>query len=240
MASIVPAIIPKSKEHLEESLERLRGVCTEVQIDIVDGTFASPASWPYGARTSDLEHMLAEEEMLPFCGEFKYEIDLMSADPETDTGNWIALGATRVTVHAESTPYLARFFKNIHGEYGHDRDFVSDLLSFGLALGIETDIALVEPYHKDIEYVQLMGIRSIGKQGQGFDSRVLQKIRAFKKQYPHIPIQIDGAVSLATAPKLLEAGASRLVVGSALWNAPDIQEEFAKFVSLTEEYGIYG
>ncbi|MBU1292518.1 hypothetical protein KJ819_00435 [Patescibacteria group bacterium] len=238
MAIIIPAIIPTSKEHLEESLLKLKGLCSEVQVDVVDGTFASPLSWPYG--TKDLTAMHDEGEMLPGCGEFSFEIDLMSADPETDTGPWITVGATRVTVHAESTPYLNRFFKNIRGEYGHDKDFVSDLLSIGLAVGIETDTALLEPYLEDVEYVQFMGIRSIGKQGQGFDSRVLPKIRAFKKKYPNIPIQVDGGVSLTTAPGLLEAGASRLVVGSALWNSADLKEELEKFISLTERHGIYG
>ncbi len=239
MARIIPALIPTSRQNLEESLARLKGLCSEVQIDVVDGVFASPASWPYGAQKDDVSHMLSEGEMIPYCGEFRFEIDLMSADPERDTGGWIGLGATRITVHAESTPYLNRFFKNIREEYGHDKDFISDLLSFGLALGVETDIALVEPYLEEIDYVQFMGIRSIGKQGQGFDSRVLPKIRAFKKKYPHIPVQVDGGVSLTTAPSLLDAGASRLVVGSALWKSTNLEEELQKFITLTEEYGIY-
>ena len=39
--------------------------------------------------------------------------------------------------------------------------------------------------------------------------------------------------------KLLEAGVSRLVIGSGLWKASSLKEEYAKYAALAEEYGIY-
>jgi len=239
MAVIVPAHIPASRADLEEKLERLSGLAEEIQIDIVDGRYANPASWPYAGNPAEPSRMLADGEMLPRCGEFRFEIDLMSADPESVAGTWIGLCATRITVHAESTRFLPRFLENAKTLYGHEKGFASELLSFGLALGVDTDIAIVEPYLKYIEYVQFMGIKSIGKQGQAFDARVLPKIAAFRKRYPDMPVQVDGGVSLATAPKLLQAGVSRLVVGSALFKAPDIAAAYREFVALTEAHGIY-
>ena len=49
MTLIVPAVIPVSQEDLEEKLGKLAAIpeITEVQIDVVDGRYASPASWPY-------------------------------------------------------------------------------------------------------------------------------------------------------------------------------------------------
>ena len=51
MSAIVPAILPKSLEDLEQKLTVLSGVATSVQIDVVDGKFVSPASWPYASDT---------------------------------------------------------------------------------------------------------------------------------------------------------------------------------------------
>lgn len=239
MGTIVPAIIPTSREDLESKLGVLEGLCEDIQIDIVDGVYATPASWPYLKDQSEPSRMLAEGNMLPDAGSFKFEVDLMSRDPESAAGTWIGLGAVRLTIHAESTRYLKRFLENIHILYGHDKDFVPGLLSVGLAIGAETDIALIEPHLPSVEYVQFMGIKRIGRQGEPFDTRVIARIQAFRKRYPHIPVQVDGGVTLSNAPKLLDAGVSRLVVGSAIWKSEHPADQYRALHALTEEHGIY-
>ena len=54
-----------------------------------------------------------------------------------------------------------------------------------------------------------------------------------------MPIQVDGGVSLESAPVLLQAGVSRLVVGSALWRAPDFNKALQAFNELTQTHGFY-
>lgn len=240
MGIIVPAIIPTSREHLASSLARLEGYAKEIQVDIVDGVYAKPASWPYVTDVSEPSRMLAEGEMLPNAGEFAFEIDLMCSDLESMSGTWIGLGASRLTVHAASTRYLSRFIENARTVYGHDKEFSPGLLSIGIAIGVETDIALIEPFLKDMDYVQFMGIRQIGVQGQPFEASVIAKIRSFRKKYPDMPVQVDGGVTLEVAPKLLEAGVSRLVVGSGIWKAADPLAALREFTALTEKHGIYG
>lgn len=239
MGIIVPAVIPTSRQDLEERLSRLSGLCEEVQIDIVDGVFAGPPSWPYVVDAGEPGQMLKDGELLPNAGEFRFEIDLMSADPESVAGAWIGLGATRLTVHSESTRFIPRFLESTRELYGHDAEFTPGLLSLGLSIGIETDLALIEPHLKKIDYVQFMGIRKIGHQGEPFDTRVLAKIRAFRNRYPTIEIQVDGGVTLQNAATLLDAGVKRLVVGSALWKAPDLAARYREFDELTERHGLY-
>lgn len=240
MGIIVPAILPASLADLTDKLTQLRGLSDEVQIDIVDGKYAAPPTWPYAGTPSDPSRMLADGEMLPGAGEFRIEVDLMSADPETVAGSWIGLGASRLTIHAESTRFLPRLLENLGTVYGHEKGFASELLTLGFAIGAETDIALIEPFLDRIEYVQFMGIRSIGKQGQPFEQSIIPKIRTFRKRYPDMVVQVDGGVSLQTAPQLLEAGVSRLVVGSALWKSGDVAATLRAFTDLTERHGIYG
>lgn len=236
MGAIIPAILPASREDLESKLARLHGLTRSVQIDVVDGRYASPATWPYTERgTSDL----GSEGLLPYLGHFQYEFDLMVENPGLVAGAWVDHGAARLTLHAESTRDLDAVIGTLEREYGHDKGFAPDLLAIGLAVGAEADLALINPYLDRIDYVQFMGIRTIGRQGEPFDTRIVRKIVAFRKEHPDIRVQVDGGVNLSTAPILLDAGVSRLIVGSGLWKAPNLEAELAKYQQLAEEYGIY-
>lgn len=240
MGVIVPAILPATRDELTEKLERLRGLPVDcVQIDVVDGLFATPATWPYSEGNTVLQHMVQNGETLPFLGQLTYEVDLMVQDPDTVIGDWIDAGASKVTIHAESTNYLGKILTQVQEEFGHDKEFAPELISFGLAINVLTDIALLDPYIHQIEYVQFMGIATIGRQGEPFDTRVLDKVRMLRKRHPGLRIQVDGGVSLATAPQLLDAGVSQLVVGSYLWNSSNIEVELKRLEQLAEEYGIY-
>src|SRR6185437_12060256 len=125
-------------------------------------------------------------------------IDLMVRDPEAVIGSWIELGASRITVHFESTNYPAKIIDDFKTKYGHDRDFAPDLLSFGFAIGAETDPAVLEPFIDEMDYVQFMGIKRIGRQGEPFDKNVIARINAFRKKHPGMEIQVDGGVSNET------------------------------------------
>lgn len=240
MSAIVPAILPTSHADLREKLCALHTIGADhVQVDIVDGNFSTPPSWPYaskGERGSIAREIDRASEDL---GDIHLEMDLMVSNPETEFSRWIEAGANRITVHAESTRLLPKILADFHTTYGYDKDFAPGLLAFGLAINIATDISLIEPFLDKCDYVQFMGISHIGRQGEPFDKKVLAKISAFRKKYPSIPMQVDGGVSLTTAPALLDAGVSRLIVGSALWKAPDLATAYNEFLELTTRYGVY-
>lgn len=239
MGVVVPAILPSSRRDIEEKLSRIVGIVDRVQIDVVDGQFATPPTWPYASGFDTFSHEVQHGEMLPHFDSFRFEIDAMVAHPETTCSTWIAAGASRITIHAESTTQLPHILDEFITRYGYDKDFAPDLLSLGLALNIESDIALIEPYLSSIDYVQFMGIAHIGRQGEPFDERVLRKIAQFRSRHPQMLIQVDGGVSLSTAPALLHAGVGRLVVGSDIWHAEDPATEILKFEELAERYGVF-
>jgi ribulose-phosphate 3-epimerase len=239
MGVIVPAILPASRQDLEDKLAKYAGRVDSVQIDVVDGRFAAPATWPYAGGSKELAQAAAAGEELPHYGELAFDIDLMASDPEQVIGSWVSLGASRITIHAEATSALAKLVADVQTRYGHEKDFIPDMLSLGLAIGIETPTALIEPFLDRADYVQLMGIRRIGRQGEPFDDRVIARAKYLKKKYPKLALQVDGGVSKATAPALLAAGVDRLIVGSALDRAEDLDAELAVFKGLVERYGIY-
>lgn len=232
MGLVVPAVLPPSRAYLEQKLAFLAGVplVERIQIDVVDGHFASPASWPYAAP-GELRSMIAHAEMLPELHRIEYEIDLMCLDAERAAGEWLALGASRLTFHAESVTNLPRLLGSACQSYG------DDCAQFGVALNIESDLSLIEPHVSRVAYVQFMGIATIGRQGQPFDARVFEKVRAFRARHPHVPVQIDGGVSLDNAKKLIALGVSNLVVGSVLARASRPEEVVLQFEAMQSACG---
>ena len=239
MSIIVPAVLPSSRADLEKNLALIARIpsVSRVQIDVVDGRFASPASWPYTV-TEEFRDMIKHGEMLPYLDRISYEIDLMCVDAERVAEAWLALGATRLPFHAERPPALGRLLSSARKRYGAGDGFAPGLVSFGVALNLASDLSLIEQNLGEIEYVQFMGIARIGRQGQPFDHRVLEKIRVFRGRHPEIPMQVDGGVSLDTARRLIALGISNLVVGSALLRAPDPAATFALFEALRSPYGV--
>ncbi len=227
MGLIVPAALSTSKEDLDKKLALFASfpAISRVQIDVVDGKFASPKTWPYDAP-AEMQALIDRGEMLPALDRITYEIDLMCLDAEKAAGEWLALGASRLTLHAESAIDISRLLESARRCYGEG------CVSFGLALNIETDISLIEPHLSQVSYVQFMGIANIGKQGQIFDQRVFEKIRAFHARHPEVHLQVDGGVSLDSADKLLALGVSDLVIGSAILRASDPAAAFAAFEML--------
>ncbi len=237
MSIVVPSILTDTRKDVEEKLGRLKGLVSSVQIDVVDGMFAGPATWPYAQHEE--EHLMQGMLQLRDFGDFHYEVDLMVERPEETVGLWIAAGATRIVVHIESTKNIQQIITELQLKYGYEKGFASDLLSFGLALSIDTPTQTIESYLDEVDYVQFMGIKTIGKQGQPFDERVLEKIKTFRKTHPEILVQIDGGASLKTAAALLDAGVGRLVVGSDLWGEADLAAELERFATIAEEHGRY-
>lgn len=233
MNVVVPAVLPDSKKDFDEKLALLAAIPAvfRIQIDVVDGQFASPASWPFPANIEELHRKVEQHDLLPHLDRIEYEVDLMCLDAGRSAGAWLALGASRLTFHAESVPDLPRFLAGARKRYG-------SVVSFGLALNIASDLGLIEHAIGEIEYVQFMGIARIGLQGQPFDERVLEKARVFRARHPDIPVQIDGGISLTHARKLLGLGVTNLVIGSALLRARDPSAALAAFEVLQSPYGV--
>ncbi|HUY62495.1 MAG TPA: hypothetical protein VMV50_01730 [Candidatus Paceibacterota bacterium] len=240
MGLIVPAVLPSSRKDLEERLALFSRMLPvdRVQVDVVDGRFASPASWPY-ASPGEMSRMRSRGETLPQLDRVAYEADLMCLDPLAAAEDWLALGATRLTFHAETADDPAALLAAAKARFGGGADFIdTHFVSFGLALDLATDPARVEPCLGAISYIQFMGIATIGRQGEPFDARVLERVKAFREKHPDVPVQVDGGVSLTTAKPLLALGVANLVVGSAILDAPDPLAVLKGLEGLSSPYGV--
>ncbi len=215
---IIPAILPRDFNEVDEKTSLLVGLADTVQIDICDGKFVPSVTWPYKKRDENFEAIIKEERGMPSWEDLDYEFDLMIKDPtEDDARQWLSAGAKRIVLHAESSPDLIAVMNVLNG-----------LVEVGLAINIQTPLEMIEKYKDKISYIQFMGITKIGFQGQAFDERVLEKVKKAKELYPDLVIQVDGGVSFATADMLAEVGVDRLVAGSVLFGSDNIVDTYRK------------
>ena len=236
---IIPAVMPHHYEDLGEHLNRVTGLVDMVQIDIMDGHFVKGTTWPYksGTVTPDehFEHILHEDEGLPSWQEFDFEIDLMVNKPENIWQQWVSAGARRIVIHQESTEKMAEIIAEFREQFPKQDEHGLFDVELGIAQNITTPIETLAPFLDDVDFVQLMGIAEIGKQGEPFDERVLPKIEALRQVAPHVVISVDGGVSHESARALILAGVNRLVVGSALFESEDLVDSLEVFKHLARE-----
>lgn len=211
---IIPAILPKDFDEVETKISLVKDFVKTVQIDICDGQFTPQASWPYKKKDSSFEAILKEEIGMPFWQNLDFEFDLMVNKPEEIVEDWIIAGAKRIVLHTD-------FEKAV--------EILSGRVELGLAIEIDSPLETILPYADKVQFIQCMGIDNVGFQGQHFDSKVIDKIKEIRKVLPEMIISVDGGVSLENAQDLISAGASRLVVGSAIFNSDNFIETLEKF-----------
>ncbi len=233
MVDIIPAVMPKNAEDLEMHLARVTGLVPLIQIDIMDGHFVSDLTWPYTEDAGYMDQILHEDSGLPYWDEFDYEVDLMIANPEREIDQWITAGARRIIVHQESTNNLRKIIEEFRLRFPKKETPDIFDVEFYLAQNIDTPTESLYEYLDLIDGVQFMGIQKIGEQGNPFDKRVIEKIRQLRQEYPGTIISVDGGVNLQNAPDLIDAGASRLVVGSAIFKSEHIPDTIEEFRMLT-------
>lgn len=215
---IVPAIIPESKTHASLLLEKLRDVSvSDIQIDLVDGVYAGVPSWPWNTKEVFTSVLSLVSEL---SKTYAVEVDLMVERPEQYAQHLIDAGASRLVVHVGSTENLTSLLQLNSGT------------RIGLGLTNEKPLSYIFEHAAQIDFVQCMGIAEIGVQGNGFDDRVLPRIREIKTAHPGLEIAVDGSVNMFTLPLLKEAGATRFVAGSAIFKDPDPVKAYALLTKL--------
>lgn len=204
MVEIIPAIIPESLEHLRSKLLSLQNVSNKVQIDITDGMFVMSRSWPMKKEDQKLfEDFARGKEQLPLSDTFSFEVDLMMHKPETVLEKWVKAGIFGAIFHIES-----------RHNFGEIKQIAKNSIELGVAIQNKTPLERLESYIDDVDFVQVMGIETLGRQGEVFSKNTVETVKTLKEKYPGVTIQIDGGVNEESAPLLIEAGANRLVSGS--------------------------
>lgn len=237
MVEIIPAILPKNYEDLKNKVSLIRGFVSLVQVDICDGIFVPNLTWPFlsvgkksgpgdskksSIKETDLDehfrNILNEREGMPFWEDMDFELDLMVSDAVENLDIYMKLGAKRIIFHLEAVGDLEEFRNYLEGI----DPFIRENVDIGVAINIKTPVEDIFPLAGNIDFIQCMGNDKIGFQGVELDEKIYDKLRILRKKYPDMPLAVDIGVDMESAPLLIEAGATKLVAGSAIFNAEDV------------------
>jgi pentose-5-phosphate-3-epimerase len=213
MIEIIPAVLAKNVRELEESLERLKGVAPWAQIDLVG------------------HNILEGRDELPLWDEFDFEADIMLEDSLEAAEACLTAGFARIIVHARYSS-AREALEALQPQ--REGDFPVEV---GLALRAHDEPQVLDAFAGLYDYVQVMGIDTEGSQGHPPDPhhKELGLIRALRATYPQLVIQVDGAVA-AHPKELADAGADRLIIGSAIVNAEDPKASYKELYTLVNAH----
>lgn len=208
MQKIIPALIPKQAIDIAKWQTDF-SFLQELHLDVVDGEFVPPVSWPYTSNESphDVQAQIADNIL---------EVDLMVSEQCKAAEAWHYAGAKKLVFHVEAIA-LDDFIECINKLSG---------VSIGVSSNLDTPYEKLETYLQYADYTQVMGIGSIGAQGAEFDERCLVRIKEIKQGFPLMSISVDGSMNENTIPKVGAAGGERFVVGSALLQAEDFKAQY--------------
>ena len=174
-----------------------------IHVDVMDGHFVPNLT--FGPKmVADLR----KATRLPL------DVHLMIERPEDWVDRYADAGATYLTVHVEASGDVARTLAAIRGRG----------LRAGLTLNPETAVDAVLPHLASLDLALVMSVRP-GFGGQKFIEGALEKVRAIRTALDArrlaADLEVDGGIKPENAARIVAAGATVLVAGSAIFEDPD-------------------
>ncbi|MEO8394350.1 MAG: ribulose-phosphate 3-epimerase [Chloroflexota bacterium] len=148
------------------------------------------------------------------------DVHLMIVEPDHLLEAFAKAGATRINVHWEACPNLHRTLQAIKA-LG---------CQTGVAINPHTPASFISEILHLLDAVLVMTVNP-GFGGQSFLAETLPKIRTLREMTAGraIEIAVDGGINPETARQVSEAGATMMVVGSAIFNAHEtVSDAMAK------------
>ncbi len=201
LIDIIPGILEKEWSSLEGKLLLAAPHVEWVQIDIADNTLVPNTTF------MDFEKF-APANLLRQLEHLSLEAHLMVANPEKYIKPLADAGFKRLIAHVES--HDPRLFLE---QAKHEQ------VEVGMAIDGPTEFEQVEPFLDQVDVVLVMTIEA-GFSGQEFMLETVEKIKLIHQNFPDLPIEVDGGINQKTAQIATEAGATRLVSTSYIFNNP--------------------
>ena len=189
--------------HLEKDVETVNRHADLFHLDVMDGVFVPNIS--FGFPVIEAISKKAEKPL---------DVHLMIIDPENYVERFAKVGAEMISFHLNATIDPSAVLKQIRS-YG---------VKAGLVINPDIPVESLFPYLAEADFILLMSVFA-GFGGQKFIEETYDRVRVLKaeidRQGLDLPIQVDGGVSASNAAALVDAGATILVAGSAVFKAED-------------------
>jgi ribulose-phosphate 3-epimerase len=213
MIEIIPAINCDSVEEVIKKIKQIEPYTTWAQIDVADGSFTKNTLWHN------------PDDLIDFETSINLEVHLMINKPEQRVMDWLLPQIKRVIFHIEST---------------HDVDLVIDLCrsegkEVGLAFGPDTPWTQVAQYKDKVDVFQVLGVYP-GLPGQTMEEGTIEKIKNLHNfcadNSKGCIIEVDGGVNESNIKEVIAAGATKLVMASAIFGKADIKTAIEELIQL--------
>jgi ribulose-phosphate 3-epimerase len=198
---IAPSILSADFSHLARAVHAAQEARADwIHVDVMDGRFVpNLTAGPVVVRS------LRPVTSLPL------DVHLMIEEPERLIPAFAKAGADRLIVHVETCPHLNRTVQQIH-ELG---------VRAGVTLNPATPLVALEEILPFVDQVLIMSVNP-GFGGQSYIPTSTARIARVRQMLDErglteVELEVDGGIKPYNAHEIVSAGATVLVVGSAIF-----------------------